>query len=90
MRVFRSSSPPQFQRCSVPRPKSILQRVEIDQAKKAHNCQHNQNHRLERGDTRLKVWNDRAADYYCVGCALDIIRRDRAFLDDLERKLGAS
>lgn len=39
----------------MPRPKSILQRIEVDETQKAHNCQHNENHRLERGSKRLKV-----------------------------------
>lgn len=71
----------------MPRPKSIIQRVEVDVAQKAHNCQHNQNHRLERGDRRLKVWKDRSADHYCVHCALGIIDRDIAKLQELARLL---
>lgn len=71
----------------MPRPKSILQRVEIDQAQKAHNCQHNANHRLQRGDMRLKLWNDRSADHYCAPCALAIIERDIAKLQSLAQQL---
>lgn len=72
----------------MPRPKSIIQRVEVDKARKAHNCQHNQNHRLERGDKRLKVWNQRSAENYCVACALGIIERDIAKLQEVARELG--
>lgn len=71
----------------MPRPKSILQRAEVDEAQKAHNCQHNDTHRLQRGDKRLKVWKDRSADHYCVACALDIIRRDIAKLQSLAQQL---
>ncbi|MCK4624939.1 MAG: hypothetical protein KAV00_06490 [Phycisphaerae bacterium] len=71
----------------MPRPKSILQRVEIDEAQRAHNCQHNAAHRLERGDKRLKVWNGRSADNYCVSCALGIITRDIAKLQELAERL---
>jgi hypothetical protein len=74
----------------VPRPKSILRRVEVDEAKRAHNCQHNENHRLERGHRRLKVWNDRSADHYCVLCALNIINRDIAKLRALAQQLQGS
>ena len=73
----------------MPRPKSIIQRVDVDEAQKAHNCQHNENHRLERGDKRLKVRNQRSADHYCVACALDIIERDIAKLHELARQLGS-
>ena len=71
----------------MPRPKSILQRVEIDEAQRAHNCQHNAAHRLERGDKRLKVWDGRSTDNYCVHCALGIITRDIARLQELAERL---
>ncbi len=71
----------------MPRPKSIIQRVEIDEVKRAHNCQHNAAHRLKRGDKRLKVWNGRSADNYCVSCALRIITRDIAKLQELAEQL---
>ena len=64
----------------MPRPRSILQRVEVDETKKAHNCQHNRRHRLEKGDKRLKVWANRTAEHYCSACALQIIERDIAKL----------
>lgn len=69
------------------RPKSILQRVEVDEARRAHDCQHNRNHRLERGDKRLKLWKERSVDHYCVACGLDIIRRDIAKLQSLALQL---
>ena len=70
------------------RPKTIVQRVEIDTVQRAHNCQHDQNHRLERGDKRLKVWRDRSAEHFCVTCALDILTRDIAKLEVLAQELG--
>jgi hypothetical protein len=72
----------------MPRPKSILQRVEIDEVHRAHNCQHNAAHRLERGDKRLKVWDGRSADNYCVTCALSIITRDITKLQELAESLS--
>ena len=71
----------------MPRPKSILQRIEVDEAKKAHNCQNNRNHRLERGDKRLKVWTQRSSEHYCLDCALGIIARDMATLQKIEKQL---
>jgi hypothetical protein len=56
--------------------KSLLIRVEIDEALKAHNCQANARHRLQRGDRRLKVRNGRSWDHYCVSCAAAILSRD--------------
>jgi len=71
----------------MPRPKSILQRMKVDEANKAHNCQHNQRHRIERGDKRLKVWNQRSPDHYCVDCALSIVERDLQKLEELKKEL---
>lgn len=67
----------------MPRPKSIIQRVEVDEAQKAHNCQHNKSHRLERGDRRLKVWKQRSHDHYCAACGLEIVARDIAKLQEI-------
>lgn len=71
----------------MPRPKSIIQNAGVDVAKKSHYCQHNANHQLRKGDRRLKVSNGRSYDYYCVECALDIITRDIAKLQELEGQL---
>ena len=71
----------------MPRPKSILQRAEVDVVQKAHNCQHNKNHRLERGDSRLKLWKERSAEHYCSACALKIISRDIGTLQSLAEQL---
>jgi hypothetical protein len=60
--------------------KSIVIRVEIDRALRAHYCQANRRHRLERGDARLKVRNGRSWDHYCVRCAATILERDVAKL----------
>lgn len=69
--------------------KSLIQRSEVDQAKKAHNCQANANHRLQRDDRRLKVYVDRSQDYYCLDCALRIIEQDITKLRELARLLKA-
>lgn len=71
----------------MPRPKSIIQRVEVDEAKKAHNCQHNARHRLQRGDKRLKLWNQRSYEHYCTACGLKIIKNDIKKLQDLAEQL---
>jgi hypothetical protein len=69
--------------------KSLVQRAEVDQVLKAHNCQANSRHRLERGDKRLKIWNGRSPDHYCVACAIDIIEHDIVKLQELARQLRA-
>ena len=67
--------------------KSIVTRVEVDTAKKAHNCQANVRHRIERGNKRLNVSKGRSWDRYCLECARNIIRRDIAALKAMAREL---
>lgn len=74
----------------MPRIKSIVIRVEIDQAKKAHNCQANAGHRIQGGDTRLNVRNGRSWDRYCVACARTIIQRDITELQELQGKFQST
>lgn len=71
----------------MPRPKSIIQRVKVDVALRAHKCQHNGKHKLERGDKRLKVTTQRSSEHYCTACALVIIERDIAKLQALATEL---
>jgi len=64
--------------------KSLVIRVEIDKARKAHNCQANSKHRIEKGDIRLKVQNGRSWDHYCENCAKLIISKDIEKLNKLK------
>ena len=73
----------------MPKPKSILQRVEVNKAERAHNCQHSKKHRLKRGDKRLRVYTDRSHDHYCMDCALKIIERDMRTLKALSDELSS-
>jgi hypothetical protein len=74
----------------MPRTKSLVIRVEIDEAKIAHNCQANASHRIQRGSMRLKVRNGRSWNHYCILCAAAIIERDIAELQDLQRQVNLS
>jgi hypothetical protein len=65
--------------------KSLIVRVLIDTAGKAHNCQANSAHRIKKGDLRLKVRNGRSWDPYCRACADVIIERDIEKLTALRR-----
>jgi hypothetical protein len=71
----------------VPRIRSLRIRAEVDVAKKAHNCQANARHRIERGNKRLNVRNGRSWDRYCLDCAKTIVGRDIAALEALAREL---
>jgi hypothetical protein len=65
--------------------RSLIVQVQIDRAGKAHSCQANAQHRLEKGDLRLKVRNGRSWDHYCLTCAEVIIERDIQKLTGLRR-----
>ena len=56
--------------------KSLIAQVQIDTAGKAHNCQANARHRVEKGELRLKVRNGRSWNHYCRACAEIMIGRD--------------
>jgi hypothetical protein len=58
------------------RPKSLLPRLQIDTALKAHRCQHNSNHQILKGEKRLKVSVGRTDEHFCKECALRIIKYD--------------
>lgn len=64
--------------------KSLIEQVKVDQAARAHNCQANANHRINKGDVRLKVRSGRGWDHYCQTCAQKIIERDIAKLTTLQ------
>jgi hypothetical protein len=64
--------------------KSLVVQVGVDTALKAHNCQANARHRIERGDVRLNVRKGRSWDRYCRACAVTIIARDIAKLTALQ------
>jgi hypothetical protein len=65
--------------------KSLIVRVQIDTAGKAHNCQGNAGHRVEKGELRLKVRNGRSWNHYCRSCGEIIIDRDIQKLADLRK-----
>ena len=67
--------------------KSILLNVRVDVVCRAHDCQHNRRHRLEKGQLRLKVRKDRSDEHFCVQCALGIIERDIKELESLAQQL---
>ena len=72
----------------MPRVRSLRIRAEVDVAQRAHNCQGNARHRIERGNKRLKVRTGRSWDHYCLECARTIINRDISELEALARLLN--
>lgn len=62
------------------RVRSLLIRVEIDTAQRAHKCQANSRHPIKKGDTRLNVRAGRGWDRYCMECARKIVEGSLAAL----------
>jgi hypothetical protein len=71
----------------MPRPKSLLPRIVVDEVCRAHNCQHNPTHRLHKGDKRLSVTVKKTKENYCVRCGLEIINNDIKKLNSLAEEL---
>lgn len=64
--------------------RSIVVQVAIDRAARAHNCQANARHRIQKGDIRLNVRNGLGWDRYCKPCADQIIARAFKRLREIE------
>lgn len=71
----------------MPRPKSIIKKVDVDLAKRSHSCQHVPSHQIKRGDKRLKLSVDRTYEHFCVECAIQIIDSDIQKLLDIKEQL---
>lgn len=54
---------------------------------KAHDCQHNSHHRLQKGDKRLAIKSIRNFEYYCTACAIATIDADIRKLENLKAQL---
>ena len=72
----------------MPRMKSLITRVYVDEAKRSHNCQSNDKHRIERGKIRLKVKNQRSWNHYCMECGKRILQNDIALLEKILNRLN--
>lgn len=75
--------------CSVGKTKSFLKNISIDTAKLSHSCKHNKKHKINKGDKRLKLKEDRAFQHFCVECARESLKKDiselNALLIELEK-----
>jgi hypothetical protein len=73
----------------VGRVRSLLIRVEIDTAQRAHKCQANSRHPIKKGDVRLNVRAGRGWDRYCMDCARKIMEGSLASLTLVSRAVEA-
>jgi hypothetical protein len=69
----------------VGRVRSLLIKVEIDTAQRAHKCQANSRHPIKKGDLRLNVRAGRGWDRYCMDCARKIVEGSMASLTMVSR-----
>jgi hypothetical protein len=73
----------------MPRPRSLIVSMEWTQAGRAHDCRHNKNHRLEKGQRRLTIKSDGDEHHYCVACAKTFLVADIKQLQDLLEQADA-
>lgn len=64
---------------------SLLKQVLIDEAENAHYCRANPNHRISRGERRLRVHRSHRWEHFCMPCALKILEDNIAELRRLQR-----
>ncbi len=60
----------------MPRPKSLIHNIRWTEAARAHNCRHNDSHRIEKGQRRLTLKIDGDEHHYCENCAKNFLAAD--------------
>lgn len=60
----------------MPRPKSFLPQLIVDQAQRSHTCRQNDSHTIARGQVRLTVKDGREVLRYCPDCAIRFLEAD--------------
>jgi hypothetical protein len=65
------------------RPKSLIVNAKITVAGRAHNCHHNREHRIEKGEKRLTIKSNSTEYHYCLACSKIFLKRDLQRLDKL-------
>jgi len=76
----------------VARPKSFLQRISLDHAKRKTKCRFNpKSHIINKGEARLKLsLGQESPRYYCVACAERFLARDLDSLSSLLEEIRAA
>jgi hypothetical protein len=55
----------------------------ITVAGRAHDCRYNKRHRIQKGEHRLTIKDDRDEHHYCLTCAHDFMQKSFAKLQEL-------
>jgi len=69
------------------RAKSFVRSIDVTVAKHAHNCRFNKAHRIESGDNRLTLKEDRSEKHYCSACGRAFLERDLARIREILDRL---
>lgn len=67
----------------MPRPKTLLKNASFTVARASHDCKSNSKHRINKGDLRLTIREDRSNKHYCQECALNFLEKDLESLHKL-------
>lgn len=71
----------------MPRPKTLIKPIAVDDAQRAHSCQHVPSHRVLQGEKRLKLKVNRTYEHFCTICALQIIEADIQKLQRIKEQM---
>jgi hypothetical protein len=74
----------------VAKPKTLIKGMLVNQALRAHNCQHSSDHRIIKGDYRLCVKNGRNTEYFCVNCAKAFLNKAKNDIVSLMNQLPST
>lgn len=71
----------------MPRLKSFLPQLTIDQAQRSHCCRFSKRHPIKQGDYRLTMKDGRDVARYCPECALRFLLADSSALSGIIEQL---
>ncbi len=74
----------------MPRPKSFLPQLIVDQAQRSHTCRQNDGHTIARGEARLTVKDGREVLRYCPDCAIRFLEADLEEIRAVVRQLRSA
>lgn len=72
----------------MPRPKSLIKNIQITEAKRAHSCKSNSQHKIMKGDFRITVKEGQDERNYCMGCGKQFLESAINELCELRKKCG--
>jgi hypothetical protein len=67
--------------------KSLIKTLAVTQAKRAHNCQNNNSHKILKGGWRLEVREGQQTKRYCILCAKSFLKKTKEEIEAIQQQL---